>query len=108
MTDISLLVGASTAGGFALGYFRLHWIALAIAGLVVAIAAAAVLQNSGFAFVPGVAIIAGCLTLNQFAYLAGAALIVFTRDELGVDLAGDQPDQPPGESGEHDVSGEHQ
>jgi len=108
MTDISLLVGASAVGGFALGCYRLHWFALAIAGFVVAIGGAAVLQGHGFEFVPGVAIIAGCLTVNQLSYLVGAALMMFARDDFGADLTGDQPDHPPGEGGERHVAGEHQ
>jgi hypothetical protein len=105
MSSISILIGISAAGGLALGFFRLHWIALVISGLIFAIAGAAVLQSDGFQFVPGVALIVGCLTVNQFAYLVGAASIIFTRNEP--DLTGDQPDEPPGESGQHDIGSEH-
>jgi hypothetical protein len=36
---------------------------------------ATVLQNEGFGFLAGIAIIVVCLTVNQIAYLIGAALV---------------------------------
>jgi hypothetical protein len=107
LNAISLLIGVSALGGLALGLFRLHWSALAIAGFILAIAAAAVLQNSDFDFIPGVAIIVGCLTANQFAYLVGLALIISAWDDAEPALTGDPPDEPPRESSQNDVTGEH-
>lgn len=105
MSGISILIGMSAAGGLALGIFRLHWVALVVSGVIFAIAAAAVLQSNGFHFIPGIALIVGCLTVNQFAYLIGVASIVFMGDEP--DLPRDQPDELPGENGDHDVGGKH-
>jgi hypothetical protein len=107
MNAISLLIGVSALGGLALGLFRLHWGVLPIVGVILAIAAAAVLQNGGFDFIPGVAIIVGCLTANQFAYLVGAALTISAWHDAEPALTGDPDDEPPRQSSQNDVTGEH-
>jgi hypothetical protein len=44
-------------------------------GLVLAIVSATVLHNEGFGALAGIATIIVCLTLNQVAYLIGAAMV---------------------------------
>ena len=53
-------------------YFGLA--AIVVSGLILAISAAAILQNIDFGFLEGIAIIVLCLTVNQIAYLIGDAL----------------------------------
>ena len=53
-------------------YFGLA--AIVVSGLILAISAAAILQNIDFGFLEGIAIIVLCLTVNQIAYLIGATL----------------------------------
>ena len=74
MNAIFLLLAVSALVGLILGfYFR--WYAIVVSGLILAMLAATVLQNEGFGFLTGIAIIVVCLTVNQVAYLIGAALV---------------------------------
>jgi len=74
MNAILVLLTVSALVGFVLGvYFR--WAAILVSGLILAMLAAMVLQNEGFDFLAGIAIIVVCLTVNQIAYLIGAALM---------------------------------
>jgi len=74
MNTIMGLLAVSALAGFALGlYFR--WPAIIASGLILAIFAAVVLQNEGFGFLAGIAIIVACLSVNQIAYLIGVALV---------------------------------
>jgi hypothetical protein len=52
----------------------LSWRAIALAGVVIALASAVVLQINGLGYVAGIATTAPCLVVNQFAYLVGADL----------------------------------
>jgi len=73
MNSIMVLLVASALVGLVLGlYFGLG--AILISGVIIAISAAVILQNEGFGFLAGIAIIVVCLTVNQIAYLIGAAL----------------------------------
>jgi hypothetical protein len=70
--DISSPRGVSSLA-FVLGfYFGLA--AIVVSGLILAISAAAILQNIDFGSLEGIAIIVLCLTVNQIAYLIGATL----------------------------------
>jgi len=69
---LALLTVSALVGLFLGAYFR--WGALLVSGLILAMFAAMVLQNEGFGFLAGIAIIVVCLTVNQIAYLIGAAL----------------------------------
>jgi hypothetical protein len=96
MSALVVLIAASALAGVALGLMRLHWIALALAGLVIALGAAALLRAGGFDILPGVAVIFACLAANQIAYLAGAALSLFVfKDAEPTALATDQPETLP-------------
>jgi hypothetical protein len=72
MNAIMGLLAVSALAGLVLGfYFGLA--ALVVLGLILSIFAAAILQNEDFDFLAGIAIIVLCLTVNQIAYLIGAA-----------------------------------
>jgi hypothetical protein len=73
MNAIIGLLAVSALAGLVLGfYFGLA--AIVVSGLILAISAAAILQNIDFGFLEGIAIIILCLTVNQIAYLIGDAL----------------------------------
>jgi hypothetical protein len=74
MNAIFALLAVSAAVGLVLGFY-FSWAAIAVAGLVLAIVSAAVLQKEGFGSVAGIATIVACLTVNQIAYLIGVWLV---------------------------------
>jgi hypothetical protein len=67
------LFAASAVIGLVLGFY-FSWLAIAVAGLLLAIISAVVLHREGFGFFGGVATIVACRTLSQLAYLIGMAL----------------------------------
>jgi hypothetical protein len=73
MEVIFVLLAVSAIGGLVLGFY-LSWMAILASGLVLAIVSATLLQNEGFGFLPGIAIIVVCLMVNQIAYLIGVRL----------------------------------
>jgi hypothetical protein len=75
MEVIFVLLAVSAIGGLVLGFY-LSWMAILASGLVLAIVSATLLQNEGFGFLPGIAIIVVCLMVNQIAYLIGVRLSV--------------------------------
>jgi hypothetical protein len=96
MSTVAGLIAASALAGLALGLMRLHWIALALAGFVIALGAAALLRAGGYELLPGVAIVSACLAANQVAYLLGAALSLFVfKDAEPAAVSTDQPEAPP-------------
>ena len=67
MSVIMGLLAVSALAGLVLGfYFGLA--AIVVSGLILAISAAAILQNIDFGSLEGIAIIVLCLTVNQIAY----------------------------------------
>jgi hypothetical protein len=72
MTAFLVLLALSALAGLALGG-RVHWLGLAAADVVLAVAAAFVLHLEEFDTLPGIATIAACLTVNQACFLAGEA-----------------------------------
>src|ERR1700730_8698149 len=66
MSAILVLLAASALLGFSLGLY-FSWIAIVVSGFVVAIVSPVVLQNEGFGFLAGIAIIVACLAVNQIA-----------------------------------------
>jgi hypothetical protein len=72
------LLAVSTLAGLVLGLGLLerhpYELYFGLAALILAISAAAILQNIDFGFLEGIAIIVLCLTVNQIAYLIGDAL----------------------------------
>jgi hypothetical protein len=74
MTTVLILLAVSAVVGLVLSrYFS--WIAVGISGVILAIVAAVLLQREGFGALAGIAIIVGCLTVNQIAFLLGAMLV---------------------------------
>ena len=67
---ILLALGPST--GFAIGT-SFSWFAILISSVTLAGLSAATLRILGFDALPGIAIIAGCLTVHQLAYAVGVA-----------------------------------
>jgi hypothetical protein len=72
MTAVFILLALSAVIGFALSAFA-WWPLLVASGVTLAVLSATVLQIEGFGTIPGVAIIAVCLTINQITYLIGFA-----------------------------------
>ena len=74
MSVIMGLLAVSALAGLVLGLFYFGLAAIVVSGLILAISAAAILQNIDFGSLEGIAIIVLCLTVNQIAYLIGATL----------------------------------
>ena len=72
MSVIMGLLAASALSGLVLGFF-FGLAAVVVSGLILAISAAAILQNYDFDFLSGIAIIVLCLTVNEITYRIGAA-----------------------------------
>jgi hypothetical protein len=70
MSSILILVALSALSGFVLAsYFS--WPAILVAGVVLALLSAIVLQNQGFGALSGISVMVACLTVSQIAYLIG-------------------------------------
>ena len=74
MSVIMGLLAVSALAGLVLGLFYFGLAAIVVSGLILAISAAAILQNIDFGSLEGIAIIVLCLTVNQIAYLIGPTL----------------------------------
>jgi len=74
MNAIFVLLAVSALVGLIFGFY-FPWGAVLVSGLIPAMLAAMELQKGGFGFLAGIAIIVVCLTVNQIAYLIGAALV---------------------------------
>jgi hypothetical protein len=73
MSSVILLSTLSVVVGLALG--RFSWHAIAISGGALALLSSVILHKEGFGALGGIAVIFLCLTLNQFAYLAGIVVV---------------------------------
>jgi hypothetical protein len=102
MTVVFFLLAVSAVLGVLLGLARLRLLAVLITTLIVTVVAAVVLQNQGFGFVSGIAIVVACQTLHQLGYAFGSFLV-----NRRSSLAGDQPDDDPGERRHEDIGGEY-
>jgi membrane peptidoglycan carboxypeptidase len=80
MTAIILLLALSALIGFVLGT-GFSWFAIAASSIGIAFLSSAILQVQGFSWLPGIAVVVACLTVNQMAYLAGAVRRPNGRDE---------------------------
>jgi hypothetical protein len=69
MNVVMILLALSASTGFAVRSFS--WMAIGIAGFLLAIVSSVALHLQGFSALPGIAIIVTCLTVNQAAYLIG-------------------------------------
>jgi hypothetical protein len=72
MSAAVILLALSAATGFAVGT-SLSWFAIPISSFALAGLSAAALHIAGFDALPGIAIIATCLTVHQLAYVMGVA-----------------------------------
>jgi hypothetical protein len=72
MSAALILLALSASAGFAIGT-SFSWFAILISSVALAGLSAATLHIAGFDALPGIAIIAGCLTVHQLAYAAGVA-----------------------------------
>jgi hypothetical protein len=66
MSPAFILLALSASVGFAIGTSH-SWFAILVSSVALAGLSAAVLQMAGFDALPGIAIIAGCLTVHQLA-----------------------------------------
>jgi hypothetical protein len=107
MSAIAVLIGVAALVGLALALFRFHWGALAIAGLILALGGAAVLQGRGFGILAGVAVIVGGLVVSQIGYLIGTGFLSRAWRGVTSPLASNDPDHHPGEEGNGKITGEH-
>jgi hypothetical protein len=69
-----LLLVFSAATGFALGT-SFSWLAILLSSLALGTLSAIALQIAGFDGLWGIAYIVVCLSVNQFAYILGAAFV---------------------------------
>jgi hypothetical protein len=72
MSAAVILLALSAATGFAVAT-SFSWSAVLISSLALAGLSAAALHIAGFDALPGIAIIATCLTVHQLAYVMGVA-----------------------------------
>jgi hypothetical protein len=105
MEVVFVLLAVSAIGGLVLGFY-LSWMAILASGLVLAIVSATLLQKEGFGFLPGIAIIVVCLTVNQIAYLIGVRLSARGQQDKP-SLPHDNPNDDPGESSRNDIAREY-
>jgi hypothetical protein len=68
--DVFLILTVGALSGFIIAQF-VSWFGLLWFGPVLAAISAAILQKHGYAWPSGIAIIVGCLSLNQIGYLLG-------------------------------------
>jgi len=95
MSAVIILLALSAVTGLAFGC-SFSWFAILISSVVLAVLSSAVLQIQGFGALPGVAIVAACLTVNQFAYLAGVFLARHRSETLLRKRADSEPHRRAG------------
>jgi hypothetical protein len=69
MNAVIVVFAMSAITGFALR--SLSWLALGACGAMLALLSSVALHAQGFSALPGIAIVAAYLTVNQIAYVAG-------------------------------------
>src|SRR5947209_11233622 len=98
MTSAVLMLAAvSGLVGVALGLYGFRWGALALAGVILAIVSAIVLQRENFGFVAGVAVAAGLLTVNQITYVIGLTIFALAAEDTNLPITSSLPDHHPSE-----------
>ena len=80
MNTLFVLLAVSAILGLVLG-LRFSWFAILVSGVAIAIASATILQQEGFHYLEGIAIIVACLSINQVAYLIGVRLRLRGRQD---------------------------
>ena len=80
MNPIFFLLAGSALVGVLLGLYSFQLGTALIVTAIISVFAAAVLQNEGFGFFAGIAIIVACQTIHQLGYALGSLLINRDRD----------------------------
>jgi hypothetical protein len=91
MSAVLMFAAISAIGGLVLGFYCVPWPVIVIPNLIIAIVSVIWSLYQNFSFLAGFAFVFGCLSLNQIAYVIGAAIIVFSEDPKA-SLTGDQDD----------------
>jgi hypothetical protein len=91
MSAVLMFAAISAIGGLVLGFYCVPWRVIVIPNLIIAIVSVILSLDQNFSFLAGFASVFGCLSLNQIAYVIGAAIIVFSEDPKA-SLTGDQAD----------------
>jgi hypothetical protein len=99
MSAVIVLLALSALIGYALGTYSFSYIAIAISGVLLAVASSEVLQMQGFSALFGIEIVVTCLAVNQLSYLLGS-----TRRTKG--LFQKKADKEPGQGRNNDVARE--
>jgi membrane protein implicated in regulation of membrane protease activity len=99
MNAVLWLLAISAAVGFLVGIY-LSWLAIAAAGLILALGSAITLNINGFGDFAGIAITVATLVVSQVAYLCGVALAKYRRSRP----ADERRNDVPSESGHDDIS----
>src|ERR1700738_4361876 len=81
MSAVLMFAAISAIGGLVLGFYCVPWRVIVIPNLIIAIVSVILSLDQNFS----------CLSLNQIAYVIGAAIIVFSEDPKA-SLTGDQAD----------------
>ena len=102
MSSVLWLLAISAAVGFLVGIY-LSWLAIAAAGLILALGSAITLNINGFGDFAGIAITVATLVVSQVTYLFGVALTDYRRSRL----ADKRRNDVPSESGHEDISGKN-
>jgi hypothetical protein len=102
MSAVFWLLAISAAVGFLVGIY-LSWLAIAVAGLILALGSAITLNINGFGDFAGIAITVATLVVSQVTYLFGVALTEYRRSRL----ADKRRNGVPSESGHEDVGDEN-
>jgi hypothetical protein len=82
MWGLAVLFGVSALIGFGLGGL-FSWVAIGIAGVVLAFPVALISHLQGFGALSGIGIVVACLTVNQIAYLGGFSVHRRSGNEIG-------------------------
>jgi hypothetical protein len=89
------LVALAALSGFVLGRNHFSWRAILAASTAIAVLAAFVLENQGFAPLVGISMIVACLIINQAAYLIGTIRVSGSRGPPAERLIHKQADNVP-------------
>src|SRR5947209_7610643 len=99
MSAVLWLLAISAAVGLLVGIY-LSWLAIAVAGLILAFGSAITLNINGFGDFAGIAITVATLVVSQVTYLFGVALTDYRRSRL----ADKRRNDVPSERGHQDVN----
>ena len=102
MSAVFWLLAIGAVVGFVVGIY-LSWLAIAVAGLILALGSAITLQINGFGDFAGIAITVATLVVSQVAYLVG----IVVADSRRSRLAEKRRNDVPSENGHEDIGDEN-